>query len=233
MPRVCLMTAPRPSPEAYRRLLVLVAQLGAATPEQLAAVSRADPGQIRAMVASLVHRRQLRVIETTCTLPALRPAAGQGRRPEAIFITEEGWKAVQAAALLRHGRRTARPRSPRSDQVVHHLLVVAAVIDVLRQRQAELVALAGDEELRSESRIGRRLRPGERDVQLPDARLTLRTSAGAVDIAEIEILVSKYRSADIVAKYRALPPATLFFAPTARLCARVAGLGFPAPRLLR
>lgn len=220
------------SPEAHLRLLALVARLGAATPDQLSAISGTDPSMTRAMVAALVRRRRLRIIETTCTLPALRPAAGHGPHPEAVFITEDGWTSVQAMALRRHGRHLERPRPPRPDSVVHHLLVVAAVIDVLRERRAALVALSGDEEIRSASRRGRRLRPGEHDVHLPDARLTVRSRTGAVDVVQIEILVSKYTSADIVAKHRTLPLETLFFAPTARLCARVARLGCPVPRLL-
>lgn len=214
------------------QLLDLTGRLGAATPDQLATLLRADPSVVREIVGDLVQRRLMRIVETMCTLRALQPPAGAERYPHAVLVAEEGWRRVLEAERIRAGTLIARPRSPRADQIVHHLLVVAAVVELLAERPgAELVRLAGDEDLRSASRSSQRLVRGARIALLPDARLTLRAGGALEDVA-IEILVSKYTSADIRAKYLALPAGTRYYAPTARLCRRVAALGCPTPQLL-
>lgn len=215
------------------QLLDLTGRLGAATPDQLATLLGADQVAMRAMVTDLTRRGLVRIIETVCTLRALRPPVGQERYPRAVLVTERGWSRVLEAERVRAGALVARPRPPRDDQIVHHLLVVAAVLDVLAERPGStLVTLAGDEDLRSETRRSQRLVRGTRTEPLPDARLTLHTAAGSLEQIPIEILVSKYRSADIRAKHRALPAETRYYAPTARLCRRVVSLGCSRPRLL-
>lgn len=215
------------------QLLDLAGRLGAATPDQLATMLRADPGVVRNIIEDLVQRGLARTIETMCTLRALKPPAEQGRYPRAVLVTEQGWSRVLEAERVRAGVLVGRPRPPRADQIVHHLLVVAAVVELLAERPgSELVTLAGDEDLRSETRRSHRLMKGTRTALLPDARVTLRTTAGVLEAVDVEILVSKYTSADIRAKHRELPAGTRYYAPTARLCRRVATLGCPIPSLL-
>ncbi len=215
------------------QLLDLTGRLGAATPDQLATLMRADPTVMREIIEDLLQRRLVRIIETVSTLRALRPPAGQGRHPRAALVTDDGWARVLEAERVRAGTLIARPRPPRADQIVHHLLVVAALVELLAVRPgAELMTLAGDEDLRSESRRSQRMVRGARIALLPDARITLRAADGALEEIAVEILVSKYTSDDIRAKHTALPVGTHYYAPTARLCRRVAALGCPTPRLL-
>ncbi|HEX7071401.1 MAG TPA: hypothetical protein VF190_11370 [Rhodothermales bacterium] len=139
------------------------------------------------------------------------------------------------AEYRRRGRATPRlTRPPRLDQSIHHLLVVAASINVLLAANARFTRLEGDEDLRSQSRQGRRLTAGAADVAIPDGRLTYRVPGeAATRRADIEILVSKYTDEQIKKKYaELLPSGTLFFAPTRRLCDRVEALVGRRPVLI-
>lgn len=135
----------------------------------------------------------------------------------------------------KYGRKLPEPtRPPRLDQSIHHLLVVAASIQILQQAKGRLLRLLGDESLRSSARSGRTMEAGSSDVKLPDGRLTFRgRGAGDPTRIDIEILVSKYTNEQIQAKIDELgPTGTLFFAPTSRLCERTYDLTGVRPILL-
>ena len=138
----------------------------------------------------------------------------------------------------RHGHALSTlSDSPRGDEIVHHLLLIEAVLRILRRDNGELGSLRGDAELRRRTRRGRRTRFGDLLDSVPDADLTYfvdRPDGGAeMRNRTIEVLTSKYRDRDLRAKYRAKwAEATLFVAPTAALCDRVERLVGHRPELL-
>lgn len=124
-------------------------------------------------------------------------------------------------------------RTPRVDHAIHHLLSVEATIVLLNATNGTLLQLKGDEDLRSESRRGRSLAKGEKDVKLPDGLLIYKEEGGAVREVELEILVSKYSDEQILEKYEEFDPSkVLFFAPTVALRERTKALTGFAPLLL-
>ncbi len=145
------------------------------------------------------------------------------------------WCAVREAARRGHTLSTLSD-GPREDELVHHLLLIEAVLRVLRQTGGELVSVSGDTALRRRSRRGRRTRRGDLLDPVPDAELTISVdSPNAVSLHHqtIEVLVSKYSDRELKAKYRAnWAPSTLFVAPTAALCDRVEQLVGRRPELL-
>lgn len=131
-----------------------------------------------------------------------------------------------AELVQRHaqmGREFPAPtRAPRTDQGVHHLLVVEAATRIMQRTRGDFIRLYGDESLRSASRKGRRMETGNDTEPLPDGQLIYRSRDGQDRSVNIEILVSKYTDAQILRKYATLGPSgTLFFACTRRLCDRV------------
>src|SRR5690606_10915032 len=109
------------------------------------------------------------------------------------------------AHRARHGLEPVVPvRVPRVDQIGHHLMTVQSALLILRATDGEIVSFAGDEDLRSASRKGRRIRSGTQDDSLPDGRLVFRSVSAGERIADIEILTSKYSDAVILKKHEDL-----------------------------
>jgi hypothetical protein len=125
---------------------------------------------------------------------------------------------------------------PREDELVHHLLLMEAVLRILRKTGGELISLTGDAALRRRTRRGRRTRLGDLLDPVPDAELTTAVdnpNAASLQRHTIEVLVSKYSDRELKAKYRAKwAPNALFVAPTAALCDRVEQLVGRRPDLL-
>lgn len=149
-----------------------------------------------------------------------------------LVLTSKGLDRINRQRGQRGGNPMRATRTPREDQVVHHLLCVQAAIRILTLTGGKLLRLHGDEDLRSFSRTGRRLRSGSSDEKLPDGRLVLRLQDGSKRAADIEILTSKYTDEVILKKYDELSEATYFFAPTPALVERTEALVGRRPHLL-
>lgn len=111
-------------------------------------------------------------------------------------------------------------------------MTVQSALLILRATDGEIVSFAGDEDLRSASRKGRRIRSGTQDDSLPDGRLVFRSDSAGERIADIEILTSKYSDAVILKKHEELAEGTIFVAPTQRLAVRTEELTGLKPLLL-
>lgn len=171
----------------------------------------------------------------------LRKLAAQGlvelqeyptpRVTDVALLTSRGAD-ILSRSCQRQGIPPVTPiRQPRPDQLAHHLLVVQAALLVLQTTRGTLVRFWGDEDLRSEARQGRKMRRGD-DEKLPDGRLLFRLPNGFQQVAEFEILTSKYTDATILKKYDELAEGTIFASPTRRLVDRMESLTGYRPLLL-
>jgi len=127
--------------------------------------------------------------------------------------------------------------APREDEIIHHLLLMEAVLRILCRENGELESLRGDAALRRRNRRGRRTRLGDLLDPVPDAELVYFVdqpdSGAGLRCQVIEVLVSKYSDRELRAKYRAKwAEAAMFVAPTAALCDRVERLVGRRPELL-
>lgn len=173
---------------------------------------------------------------------AERRPTRQRHHVPAYSITDEGTAALRQSCEESGGAATSDPfgtecpsptRPPRPDQAIHHLLLVSAAASVLYDRRATLLLLRGDEDLRSQTRVGRTIVEGDSLGKLPDGRLQyLRPDRPGVETVDIEILIANYSDEQIASKYAVLAPGTLFFAPTADLCHRVRESGLSEPGLI-
>ena len=152
-----------------------------------------------------------------------------------VELTTKGAETLSSPRIFHLDGHTPRlTRAPKQRNVVHHLLLVLAASEILVEQGAKLQQLFADEDLRSEKLKGRQTTAGDASAPLPDGKLLYELPSGEVGSQEIEVLVSKYTTADIRKKYSELAPhGTRFFTISRRLRKRVVGLGLPAPELLR
>lgn len=150
----------------------------------------------------------------------------------AISIRRGAFKKLNRALARRGTAPLDLVRVPRVDQTGHHLMTVQAALLILNSTDGTLVRFQGDEDLRSKSRKGRRIRAGTRDDSYPDGRMTFRDRDGTERRSDIEILTSKYTDQVICKKHEGLEAGTIFAAPTARLADRVETLTGRRPLIL-
>lgn len=149
------------------------------------------------------------------------------RQVQVVQLTAAGQTVAQQIHLA-HGESIGRVTVwPRPDEVVHHLLLVAAATQVLVEHHGTLVQLYGDIELRRAQRQGRARIKGQRVEAIPDGCLLYRDTRSAdLDTPpeqrqHLEVLVSEYTNAVLAAKFAApFATYTRFFATTPIVYAR-------------
>jgi len=142
------------------------------------------------------------------------------RQVQVVQLTAAGQTVAQRIHLA-HGESIGRVTVwPRPDEIVHHLLLVAAATQVLVEHHGTLVQLYGDIELRRAQRQGRGRIKGQRIKAIPDGCLLYRDSRSAdldtpPEQQHLEVLVSEYTNAVLAAKFAAsFATYTRFFATT-------------------
>ncbi|MDQ6828121.1 MAG: hypothetical protein M3081_04565, partial [Gemmatimonadota bacterium] len=182
-----------------------------------------------------IHRRLDAMVTRGLLVRRNLPSAGTVTLIVPTRAGEQEWSRLMTARAGRPIAALSRP--PRHDQAIHHLLTVQAALMLLRTG-GRLLALLGDEALRSRTRRGVRFERGIRAGSLPDGRLYYLEGVGIDSTKvrrsiDIEVLVSGYSDKAIRTKVANLPPtSTRFFVPTARLRDRVHDLTGVEPHVM-
>jgi hypothetical protein len=231
-------TGPAASPEG-RRVLLAVARHAAASDDGWVDEDCLLPALYPHIVKPKHARYKLRAHVAAALLEEIEygvvPLTLYEHVPvvEVVTLAAAGATAVAEWYASKGYKAPPATRSPRPDQAVHHLLVVCASLAILREHTGrQLLQLWGDEDLRSQTRVGRVAQAGVAQAALPDGRLRFIDADGTPGTVDIEIIVSDYSDAKIVAKYTELAPGTRYFGPTPRVCERVSRLGYAMPDLL-
>lgn len=148
-----------------------------------------------------------------------------------LTLTRQGRDEALRRYLSRGHAAPLPARPPRQDQAIHHIWTVRAAMREAAARTGRIVRLAGDTELRSDARRGRRSKKKMRHLPLPDGRLELRVNGSRADVP-IEVLTVGYSDKMIRDKHKELPPMTVYYAASPRVVERTVALGLPRPVLL-